>query len=124
MFCDMRGFTKMSESMQPTQLQELLNSVFSRLTSLIRSNKGTIDKYMGDCVMAFWGAPVETSDHAHLAVKSAMEMGECYAGYQSRTPRQGAARDWYRNRPQHRRRCVLETWGPIFAAVIPSLGTP
>lgn len=74
MFCDMRGFTKMSESMQPTQLQELLNSVFSRLTSLIRSNKGTIDKYMGDCVMAFWGAPVETSDHAHLAVKSAMEM--------------------------------------------------
>jgi adenylate cyclase len=74
MFCDMRGFTKMSESMQPTQLQELLNSVFSRLTSLIRSNKGTIDKYMGDCVMAFWGAPVETSEHAHLAVKSAMEM--------------------------------------------------
>lgn len=74
MFCDMRGFTKMSESMQPTQLQALLNSVFSRLTSLIRSNKGTIDKYMGDCVMAFWGAPVETSEHAHLAVKSAMEM--------------------------------------------------
>jgi adenylate cyclase len=74
MFCDMRGFTKMSESMEPTQLQELLNSVFSRLTSLIRSNKGTIDKYMGDCVMAFWGAPVETSEHAHLAVKSAMEM--------------------------------------------------
>ena len=74
MFCDMRGFTKMSENMQPTQLQELLNSVFSRLTSLIRSNKGTIDKYMGDCVMAFWGAPVETSEHAHLAVKSAMEM--------------------------------------------------
>jgi adenylate cyclase len=74
MFCDMRGFTKMSESMQPTQLQELLNSVFSRLTSLIRNNKGTIDKYMGDCVMAFWGAPVETSEHAHLAVKSAMEM--------------------------------------------------
>jgi adenylate cyclase len=74
MFCDMRGFTKMSESMQPTQLQELLNSVFSRLTGLIRSNKGTIDKYMGDCVMAFWGAPVETTEHAHLAVKSAMEM--------------------------------------------------
>lgn len=74
MFCDMRGFTKMSESMQPTQLQELLNSVFSRLTGLIRGNKGTIDKYMGDCVMAFWGAPVETVEHAHLAVKSALEM--------------------------------------------------
>jgi adenylate cyclase len=74
MFCDMRGFTKMSEQMEPTQLQELLTGVFSRLTSLIRGNRGTIDKYMGDCVMAFWGAPVETPDHAHLAVKSAMEM--------------------------------------------------
>jgi adenylate cyclase len=74
MFCDMRGFTKMSERMEPIQLQELLNGVFSRLTSIIRSNRGTIDKYMGDCVMAFWGAPVETTEHAHLAVKSAMEM--------------------------------------------------
>jgi adenylate cyclase len=70
----MRGFTKMSEHMEPTQLQELLTGVFSKLTSLIRANKGTIDKYMGDCVMAFWGAPVESADHAHLAVRSAMEM--------------------------------------------------
>ncbi len=74
MFCDMRGFTKMSEHMEPLQLQALLTGVFSRLTSLIRANRGTIDKYMGDCVMAFWGAPVETAEHAHLAVKSAMEM--------------------------------------------------
>ena len=74
MFCDMRGFTKMSETMEPIQLQELLTGVFSRLTSLIRANKGTIDKYMGDCVMAFWGAPVETTNHAPLAVKSALEM--------------------------------------------------
>lgn len=74
MFCDMRGFTKMSEHMEPTQLQELLTGVFSNLTSIIRANRGTIDKYMGDCVMAFWGAPVETPEHAYLAVKSAMEM--------------------------------------------------
>jgi adenylate cyclase len=74
MFCDMRGFTKMSESMDPLQLQALLTGVFSRLTGLIRANRGTIDKYMGDCVMAFWGAPVETAEHAHLAVKSALEM--------------------------------------------------
>ena len=74
MFCDMRGFTKLSETMGPTQLQELLNSVFSRLTDQIRSNRGTIDKYMGDCVMAFWGAPVDIPDHAHLAVKTALEM--------------------------------------------------
>ena len=74
MFCDMRGFTKMSETMEPVQLQELLTGVFTRLTALIRANRGTIDKYMGDCVMAFWGAPVESPQHAHLAVKSAMEM--------------------------------------------------
>ena len=74
MFCDMRGFTKMSETMEPTQLQALLNSVFSRLTDLIRGNRGTIDKYMGDCVMAFWGAPVDTPEHAELAVKTALEM--------------------------------------------------
>ena len=74
LFCDMRGFTKMSETMEPTKLQELLNSVFSRLTDLIRANRGTIDKYMGDCVMAFWGAPVELPNHAHLSVKAAMEM--------------------------------------------------
>ena len=80
MFCDMRGFTKMSEQMEPLQLQSLLNGVFSRLTGLIRANRGTIDKYMGDCVMAFWGAPVETPEHAHLAVKSAMEMANAVRG--------------------------------------------
>ncbi len=74
MFCDMRGFTKMSETMGPTQLQELLNAVFSRLTDIIRANRGTIDKYMGDCVMAFWGAPVDIPEHASLAVKTSMEM--------------------------------------------------
>jgi len=56
MFCDMRGFTNMSEAMEPLQLQQMLTGVFSRLTSVIRANRGTIDKYMGDCVMAF-GAP-------------------------------------------------------------------
>jgi adenylate cyclase len=74
LFCDMRGFTKMSETMEPTALQGLLNDVFSRLTNVIRNNRGTIDKYMGDCVMAFWGAPVDSPDHAALAVKAAMEM--------------------------------------------------
>ena len=74
MFCDMRGFTEMSERLEPTQLQALLTGVFSRLTHLIRSNRGTIDKYMGDCVMAFWGAPVQTPHHAALVIKSALEM--------------------------------------------------
>jgi adenylate cyclase len=74
MFCDMRGFTKLSERMEPTQLQGLLNEVFSKLTDLIRKNRGTIDKYMGDCVMAFWGAPVDLPDHAQLAADTALQM--------------------------------------------------
>lgn len=80
MFCDMRGFTKMSENMDPTQLQALLTGVFSTLTAVIRSNRGTIDKYMGDCVMAFWGAPVDIPDHASLSVKAALEMVQAVAG--------------------------------------------
>lgn len=74
MFCDMRGFTAMSEQMEPLQLQALLNDVFSQLTHIIRSHRGTIDKYMGDCVMAFWGAPVPTEEHAQLAVQAALDM--------------------------------------------------
>jgi adenylate cyclase len=74
MFCDMRGFTNLSEKMEPTALQALLNNLFSRLTEIIQANRGTTDKYMGDCVMAFWGAPVDTPEHAKMAVKAAIEM--------------------------------------------------
>ncbi|WP_423458070.1 CHASE2 domain-containing protein [Ottowia sp. VDI28] len=74
MFCDMRGFTGLSETMAPRQVQALLNNVHSRLTNVIRAHRGTIDKYMGDCVMAFWGAPVATPDHASLAVQAALAM--------------------------------------------------
>ena len=76
MFCDMRGFTNLSEKMEPTALQALLNNLFSRLTEVIQANRGTTDKYMGDCVMAFWGAPLETPNHASLAVKAALEMSQ------------------------------------------------
>ena len=74
MFCDMRGFTQLSEQMAPVELQALLNEVFSRLTEIISAHRGTVDKYMGDCVMAFWGAPVDMPDHATLAVQAAIDM--------------------------------------------------
>jgi adenylate cyclase len=74
MFCDMRGFTNLSENMEPTALQGLLNHLFSRLTHTIQSHRGTTDKYMGDCVMAFWGAPVDTPNHADLSVQAALDM--------------------------------------------------
>jgi adenylate cyclase len=76
MFCDLRGFTQMSEAMPPDELQRLLNHVFSVLTEIIGRHRGTVDKYMGDCVMAFWGAPVPAPLHAELAVRAAMEMAQ------------------------------------------------
>ena len=66
----------MSETMEPTQLQALLNRVFSRLMDVIRHNCGSIDKYMSDCVVAFCGAPVQKCEHASLAVKTAREMAK------------------------------------------------
>jgi adenylate cyclase len=76
MFCDMRDFTRLSEQMAPAELQAFLNTVFSRLTNVISTHRGTVDKYMGDCVMAFWGAPIETPDHAALAVRAALDMAD------------------------------------------------
>lgn len=74
MFCDLRGFTQLAENMEPIQLQHLLNDVFSRITQVIVGHRGTIDKYMGDCVMAFWGAPVSMPNHAELAVLAALDI--------------------------------------------------
>lgn len=74
LFCDMRGFTRLSEGLAPLQLQSFLNEVFSRLTEIISRHGGTVDKYMGDSVMAFWGAPVDDPAHASHAVGAAIEM--------------------------------------------------
>jgi adenylate cyclase len=74
MFCDLHGFTTLSETMEPLALQALLNDVLTRLSHVIRAHQGTIDKYMGDCVMAFWGAPVPMPDHARRAVDAALAM--------------------------------------------------
>lgn len=74
MFCDLRGFTQLAENLEPTQLQHMLNDVFGRLTQLIVNRRGTVDKYMGDSVMAFWGAPVSMDNHAELAVLTALDI--------------------------------------------------
>ncbi len=79
MFSDMRGFTQLSETMTAADLQALLNRVFSGLTREIRQRRGTIDKYMGDCVMAFWGAPVPEPEHARLSVLAALAMRQAVA---------------------------------------------
>lgn len=74
MFCDLRGFTQLAENFEPTQLQHMLNDIFGRLTLCIVNQRGTVDKYMGDSVMAFWGAPVDMGNHAELAVATALDI--------------------------------------------------
>ncbi len=72
LFTDVRGFTSISESFEPNELAELINNILSPITQLIHNNNGTIDKYMGDAVMAFWGAPKENKQHASDAIKTAL----------------------------------------------------
>jgi len=76
MFSDIRGFTPISEKYKgnPEGLTKLINRFLTRMTDVIISNGGTIDKFMGDCIMAFWNAPIENEKHRELAVKSALEM--------------------------------------------------
>lgn len=71
-FSDIRGFTTMSESLSPEDLVHLLNEYLSTMTDLVIGYKGTIDKYMGDAIMAFWGAPVPNEDHAYYACITAI----------------------------------------------------
>lgn len=66
-FSDVRGFTSISESLSPEELVSLLNDYLSAMTDIIIELKGTIDKYMGDAIMAFWGAPVPLEEHAYYA---------------------------------------------------------
>ena len=74
MFCDMRNFTQISETLSPLALRELVNRFFSAMTAVIAEHRGTLDKYIGDAIMAFWGAPLDDPLHAERAVRAAMQM--------------------------------------------------
>ncbi len=74
LFTDIRGFTTLSENLTPDQVVNALNQYFTPMTSIIRSSQGTVDKFIGDAVMAFWNAPLDVPRHPLLAVKSAMQM--------------------------------------------------
>ncbi len=74
LFSDIRGFTTLSESRRPEEIVEILNRYFSRQVEVIFRHGGTVDKFIGDAIMAFWGAPVDDPRHAQNAVKAALEM--------------------------------------------------
>lgn len=74
LFADIRGFTAISETLSPQILARMMNEYFSAMTAVIRENRGTLDKYVGDAIMAFWGAPVVDPLHVHYALVTALEM--------------------------------------------------
>ena len=76
LFTDVRGFTTISEGLEPKQLSLLMNTLLSSLTKVVHDHSGTIDKYMGDAMMAFWGAPIDNPNHASVAVGAALSMME------------------------------------------------
>jgi len=76
LFSDVRGFTTISESLQPNELREYINEYLTVMSEIIRSHRGTLDKYIGDAIMAFWGAPIADAEHAELATKAAIAMQE------------------------------------------------
>ena len=74
LFSDIRGFTNFSEKLPPAELAEVLNAYLSTMTHIVQHQRGTIDKYIGDAIMAFWNAPVDLADHATRAVQTALDM--------------------------------------------------
>ena len=72
MFCDIRNFTALSEKLHPTDMVSLLNDVFSDFSHEILVRSGTIDKYIGDSIMAFWNAPLDVADHEQCACEAAL----------------------------------------------------
>ena len=76
LFVDVRGFTPMSERLKPTQVVEILNCYLSLISDCILKNGGTLDKFVGDAAMAFWGAPLPQEDYVMHALKAAADMAE------------------------------------------------
>ena len=75
LFSDVRGFTGISEALKPEELREYINEYLTDMSNVIRSrHRGTLDKYIGDAIMAFWGAPVDDPQHARNGVLAALEM--------------------------------------------------
>ena len=74
LFCDIRGFTSISEKMNSQELGNFMNIFLTRMSRVIMKNNGTVDKFIGDAIMAFWGAPKEDPDHAIKAVHTALQL--------------------------------------------------
>ncbi|MDP2758892.1 MAG: adenylate/guanylate cyclase domain-containing protein [Sideroxyarcus sp.] len=82
LFSDVRGFTTISEGLEPKELSLLMNEFLTPLSRIVYEQRGTIDKYMGDCIMAFWGAPLPDAEHAQHAILAGLQMQRTLAELQ------------------------------------------
>lgn len=89
LFSDIRGFTTLSESHSPEYIVNLLNRYFTRQVEVIFRHGGTLDKFIGDCIMAFWGAPVNDPHHAQHAIAAALEMSQVLEEFRKEIPELG-----------------------------------
>ncbi|TDU32903.1 adenylate cyclase [Panacagrimonas perspica] len=89
LFTDVRGFTDISEKMEVRDLSALMNAFLTRQTEVIQRHRGTIDKYMGDAIMAFWGAPMTDEQHAQRALEAGMELVRAVRGLDDAFARRG-----------------------------------
>ena len=112
LFADITGFTALSESTDPEEITEALNSLWSRLDAIIIRNGGTVDKHIGDAVMALWGIAVSREDDPERAVKAALEMQEETAVFRSVSDQDS---------PVFRIRIGVHT-GPVFISPVGSAG--
>jgi adenylate cyclase len=92
LFSDIRGFTTLSETRPPQEIVALLNRYFSRQVEVVFRRGGTLDKFIGDCIMAFWGAPLDDPRHAEHAVAAALEMEQVLKAFKEEMG--GSAQDF------------------------------
>jgi adenylate cyclase len=90
MFSDIRDFTKIAEKLDPQALTHLINAILTPLTAAIYAFKGTIDKYIGDCIMAFWNAPVDDQEHRRNSLRAALAMREALVAANQRLAAEAA----------------------------------
>ncbi len=93
LFSDIRGFTTLSEKRTPQQIVALLNRYFTLQVEVVFRHGGSLDKFIGDCIMAFWGAPLDDKDHARHAVAAALEMADVLQRFKQELGEQDAEFD-------------------------------